>query len=119
MSVPSRAYAEAISDPDAPAPTTARVLGSSSSAHASSVPITRPPNWVPGIGFLTDPVARMIVLASIRLPFTVTAPAPASAPSPSITSIPFFLNSPDDATRKGLDHLQAAGGDAGEVDLGL
>ena len=36
----------------------------------------------------------MIVLASIRLPFTVTAPGPASAPSPSITSIPFFLNSP-------------------------
>ena len=46
--VPRRAYAEAISAPEAPAPTTARLRGSSSSAHASSVPITRPPNWRPG-----------------------------------------------------------------------
>ena len=34
--------------------------GSSSSAHASSVPITRPPNCVPGTGLGTEPVARMI-----------------------------------------------------------
>ena len=47
---PRRAYAEAISVPDAPAPTTTIVFGSSLSAHASSVPITRLPNLVPGIG---------------------------------------------------------------------
>ena len=34
--------AEAISVPDAPAPTTTSVFGSSDSAQASSVPITRP-----------------------------------------------------------------------------
>ncbi len=58
------------------------------------MPITRPPNCVPGIGFFTEPVARMIVLAEIWLPPTVTEPAPASAPSPSMYSIPFFLNRP-------------------------
>ena len=58
-SVPSRPYAEAISAPDAPAPTTASRCGSSSSAHASSVPMTRPPNSVPGIGLGTEPVARI------------------------------------------------------------
>jgi len=56
-SLPSRANAEAISVPDGPAPTTAMRAGTSLSAHASSVPITRPPNCVPGIGRGTDPVA--------------------------------------------------------------
>ena len=46
---------------------TASVFGSSSSAHASSVPMTRPPNSVPGIGLGTEPVARMTVLASYSL----------------------------------------------------
>jgi hypothetical protein len=55
------------------------------------VPITRPPNCAPGIGRLTEPVARMIVLAEIVSPLTVTAPSPASEPSPSITSILFFF----------------------------
>ena len=59
-----RPYAEAISAPDAPAPITASVLGSSSSAHASSVPITRPPKLVPGTGLGTEPVARITVFAS-------------------------------------------------------
>ena len=93
-STPSRAYAEAISAPEAPAPTTAIDFGSSVSAHASSVPITRPPNSVPGIGLLTEPVASTIVFAAIVCPPTVTCPAPASAPSPSISSIEFFLNRP-------------------------
>ena len=61
--MPSRAYAEAISVPEAPAPSTASVFGSSSNAHASSVPITRPPNCVPGTGLATEPVARMIAFA--------------------------------------------------------
>ena len=33
-----------------------------SSAHASSVPMTRPPNSVPGSGLGTEPVARMTAL---------------------------------------------------------
>jgi hypothetical protein len=94
-STPRRAYAEAISAPDAPAPTTAIVFGSSGNAQASSVPITRPPNAVPGIGFFTEPVASRIVFALICWGPTLTAPLPASDPSPSISSIPFFLNSPD------------------------
>ncbi len=94
-SVPRRAYADAISAPDAPAPTTAMDCGSSSSAQASSVPMTRPPNCVPGIGFLTDPVASTIVLASIVFSPMRTARSPARDASPSMTSIWFFLNSPD------------------------
>ena len=59
------------------------------------MPITRPPNSVPGIGRLTDPVARMIVLAAIVWPFDGDRAAAREAASPSISSIPFFLNSPD------------------------
>ena len=69
--------------------------GSSASAQASSVPITRPPNSVPGIGRLTDPVASTIVLAAICSPLTVIEPLPASDASPSIRSILFFLNRPE------------------------
>ena len=50
--------------PDAPAPITASVFGSDSSAHASSVPITRPPNCVPGTGLATEPVASTIALVA-------------------------------------------------------
>ena len=66
-SVPRRPYAEAISAPDAPAPTTAIRPGSSSSAHAPSVPITRPPNCVPGIGFGTEPVAMITHFVGLDL----------------------------------------------------
>ena len=74
--------------PEAPAPTTTMRLGSSWSAHASSVPITRLPNFVPGIGRLTEPVAStMHFVASISSPSllepTRTLPAPVSAPWPS------------------------------------
>ena len=58
------------------------------------MPITRPPNSVPGIGRLTEPVASTIVLAAICSPPTVTVPSPASDASPSIRSILFFLNRP-------------------------
>ena len=51
--------------PEAPAPSTASVLGSSSKAHASSVPITRPPNCVPGTGLGTEPVAMMIAFDAL------------------------------------------------------
>ena len=71
------------------------LLGSSASAQASSVPITRPPNSVPGIGRFTDPVASRIVLAAIWSPLTVIEPLPASDASPSIRSILFFLNRPE------------------------
>ena len=94
-STPRRAYAEAISEPEAPAPTTAIEFGSSSSAQASSVPITRPPNCAPGIGRFTEPVASRIVLAAIVWSPTVTRPPPASDPEPSIRSILFFLNRPE------------------------
>ena len=88
-SVPSRPYAEAISAPEAPAPTTAILPGSSGSAHASSVPITRPPNCVPGIGFGTEPVARIThLVASIsvpsKLPPTLTLPSAVTDPKPSM-----------------------------------
>ena len=60
------------------------------------MPITRPPNWVPGIGFLTEPVARMTPFAtSISSPETRALPWAVTAPTPEMTSIPFFLNSPD------------------------
>ena len=88
-SVPRRPYAEAISVPDAPAPTTAIFAGSSSSAHASSVPITRPPNWVPGIGLGIDPVASTThLVASISVPSkfppTLTLPSAVTDPKPSM-----------------------------------
>jgi len=49
---------------------------------------------VPGIGRLTEPVAKMIVLAEIVYPLTVTAPVLATEPSPSIRPILFFFISP-------------------------
>ena len=61
--------------------------------------MTRPPNWVPGIGFLTEPVAMITQrLATIsepsKLPPTRTLPSSVTAPWPEITSMPFFLNRP-------------------------
>src|SRR6476469_9103017 len=77
--------AEAFSAPDAPAPTTTIVFGSAGSAHASSVPITRPPNCVPGIGFFTEPVARMTAFATSisspsKLEPTFTLPSAVTEP---------------------------------------
>ena len=80
--------------PEAPAPTTASRGGTSSSAHASSVPITLPPNSTPGIERGTEPVARITLPAvSARSP-TSTSPSAVSVASPSITSIPPLRNSP-------------------------
>ena len=86
--------------PDAPAPTTAIFCGSSSNAHASSVPTMRPPNSVPGIGFGIEPVARIThFVASIsvpsKLPPTFTLPSLVSDPKPSMYSTLFLRNSPD------------------------
>jgi hypothetical protein len=68
------------------------------SAHASSVPITRPPNCVPGIGLGIEPVASTTVLASMtvpsKLPPTFTLPSSVSEPKPSMRSILFFLKRP-------------------------
>ena len=94
-----RAYALAISVPDAPAPTTASDPGSSSKPQASSVPMMRPPKRVPGIGLGTEPVARMTPLATSisspsKFPPTFTLPSEVTEPWPSMTSIPFFLNRP-------------------------
>ena len=70
--------------PDAPAPTTARLAGSSFSAHASSVPITRPSNVVPGIGRFTEPVAITIAfVASSSWSPTLTVPAGGQRAKPS------------------------------------
>ena len=65
------------------------------SAQASSVPITRPPNVVPGIGRATEPVASTMHFdaSSSRSP-TLTPLPPASVASPSTYSIAFFLNRP-------------------------
>src|SRR6201987_1033779 len=92
---PSRAYADAISDPDAPDPITASDDGSSLSAHASSVPSTRPPNEGPGSGRFTEPVASTIVLADSVCGPTLTWPPPISVPTPSTTSIEFFFIRPE------------------------
>jgi hypothetical protein len=89
-----RPYADAISAPDAPAPITAIVSGSCSSAHASSVPITRPPKLVPGTGFGIEPVAITTVFACSSWSPTRTLPSGVSEPSPSITSTPFFFIRP-------------------------
>ena len=98
VSVPSRAYAEAISVPDAPAPMTAIEAGRSSSSQAPAVSITRPPKLVPGTGRATEPVARMTVLASISVPSksppTLTLPSAVTAACPLITSMEFFLKRP-------------------------
>ena len=96
---PMRAYALAISVPDAPAPTTAMEDGSSSSAQASSVPMTRPPKLVPGIGRGTEPVARITPLAASisspsKFPPTLTLASEVTEPWPSMKSMPFFLNRP-------------------------
>ncbi len=85
-SLPSRPYAEAISAPDAPAPTTARRPGSESSAQAPSVLMTRPPNSVPGIGLGTEPVASTThFVASIASPSrTWTLPSAVTEAKPSM-----------------------------------
>ncbi len=85
--------------PEAPAPTTTRRLGSSLSAQASSVPMTRPPKRVPGIGFLIEPVATtMHFVTSTSSPSllapTRTVPAPMTVPWPSSRLILFFLKRP-------------------------
>ncbi len=84
--------------PDAPAPTTASVLGSVSSAHASSVPMTRPPNCVAGSGRFTEPVARMTNLAPYSVPSkvlpTLTLPSSVRTPWPSMTSMALRFISP-------------------------
>ena len=53
------------------------------------MPITRPPNCVPGIGFGTEPVARIThFVASISLPSkfppTFTLPSSVTDPKPSM-----------------------------------
>ena len=109
--------------PDAPAPTTASVAGSSSSAHASSVPMTRPPKCVPGSGFVTEPVARMTPFASIsvpsKLPPTLTLASSVTEPWPSMTSMPFFLNRPATPPVSVLMTFLRRCADAVEVDGGL
>ena len=97
-SLPSRPNADATSVPDAPAPITASEPGSSSSAHAVSVPRTRPPNRRPRIGVGTEPVARTTFRASISVPSLAapirTPPSSVRAACPSITSTLFFFISP-------------------------
>ena len=63
-SVPKRPYAEAISAPEAPAPTTAILFGCSGSDQAPQVSTTRSPNSTPGIAIATEPVASTTALAS-------------------------------------------------------
>ena len=87
--------------------------GSSSSAHAPSVPITRPPNCVPGIGFGTEPVARMThFVASIsvpsKLPPTLTLPSSVTEPKPSMYVDLVLLEQSADAAGERLDDLLAA-----------
>ena len=58
------------------------------------MPITRPPNSVPGTGLGTEPVARITVLAWISSSPTLTLPSAVSEPTPSMTSILFFFIRP-------------------------
>ena len=63
-SVPKRPYADAISAPEAPAPTTAIRSGCSGSDQAPQVSTMRPPNSTPGMAIATEPVARTTAFAS-------------------------------------------------------
>ena len=123
-STPRRAYARAISVPEAPAPTTAIVAGSSSSAHASSVPMTRPPNFVPGIGRFTEPVATMTALAGLDL-LPVEAPPTLTLPSAVSDAVALedvdavLLEEAGHAAGQRLDDLRAAGDHGAEVDRRL
>ena len=99
------------------------VSGSSSSAHASSVPMMRPPNSVPGIGLGTEPVARMTVFASIsvpsKLPPTLTLPSSVTrAVALDVVDL-VLLEQARDAAGQRLDDLRAALHDLGEVDRAL
>ncbi len=58
------------------------------------MPITRPPNSVPGTGLPTEPVARITDLASYSSSPTRTFASRVTDPKPSITSILFFFIRP-------------------------
>ncbi len=90
-SVPKRPNADAISVPDAPAPTTARRFGRSFISQVAAVSSTRPSKLVPGTGSETEPVASTTFAASYSVSPTVTLPLPASLPEPSSRSILCFL----------------------------
>ncbi len=112
---------EAISEPEAPAPTTASDFGSCSSAHASSVPITRPSNAAPGIGRLTEPVASTIVLAAISVGPVDRDLAGSDQRAAALDQIDLvLLEQPGDAAGQRLDHsLRRRAVIAGVVDLGF
>ena len=80
--VPNRPNADAISVPEAPAPTTAS-FALLVQQPLPSVSNTRPSKLVPGIGSATDPVAITTFLVSTSLSSTVILPLPARAPAPS------------------------------------
>ena len=94
-----------------------------SSAHASSVPMTRPPNAVPGIGLL-DRAGRED-RRPCRSPCTSRCRRPrrcrrrSATPSPSITSISFFLNSPATPPVSVLMTFVAARATASKSTVGL
>ena len=119
-SAPRRTYALAISVPEAPAPTTASFAGSSSSAQASSVPITRPPNSVPGIGRLTEPVASTIAFdASSSWSPTRHGAGRGQRAEALVHVDAVLLEQHRDAAGERRDDLAAALHDGGEVDLRL
>ena len=109
--------------PDAPAPTTASVAGSSSSAQASSVPMTRPPNCVPGQRLLhragrEDDGLRLDSVPS-KLPPTLTLPSSVSDAVALDDVDAVLLQQPGDAAGQRLDDLLAPLADRGEVDRRL
>ena len=109
-SEPRRAYADAISVPDAPAPTTASVAGSSVKAQASSVPMTRPPKRVPGSGFFCEPVARMTNFAAILGAVEVAADLDVGVVGDDAVAVDdvdgVLLEEPGHAAGERLDDLQ-------------
>ena len=103
--------------PEAPAPRTA-ILPAAVSAHASSVPMTRPPNWVPGTAWAATG-REHDGLGAITLP---------SKSSPTLTAVVgdraealdevdlVLLEQAADAADEGLDDLLTALVDLGVVD---
>ena len=111
--------------PDAPAPTTTIVLGSSvqrprllGADHAAAELRARD-RLLDRAGGEDDALRRVDLVAVEVAEPTLTLPSPVTAPWPSMTSISFFLNSPPTPPVSVLTTFGAARRDGVEVDLGL
>ena len=105
--------------PEAPAPITASLLGSSPTSHAPAVSTTRSPKRRSSTGFATEPVASTTLSVSSSRPSncppTTTLASPFNEPWPSTTSTSFFFISPPTPLVSVLTTLSRCLRDPGEV----